>query len=274
MAGLSTFQAAALASNSSGITCAKYGFATQFLNIGPNIEPSSPQVAIGGWQISATGSSGGYFTDLRARLIAVDGLGLTGPSFSLIDNNGATGPTGAEGPTGERGFRGVTGEVGPTGERGERGFIGPEGPTGAQGLQGLTGPLGPTGPISPGILMTDSGTTFLWPLSVSCTNKDVWTNQNIISGNILESNYQADGGVITVPTTIGTYVPTTSPGLIEYFIVYPGWGLNTYAAYDYIPPITNSYKNTGNTPFIVKLPGTTPTLSIKIYYNDVEITGI
>ena len=52
---------------------------------------------------------------------------------------GSTGPTGSQGPTGERGVTGDTGLQGPTGSQGETG------PTGAQGLTGPQGSKGPTG---------------------------------------------------------------------------------------------------------------------------------
>jgi hypothetical protein len=95
---------ATIGSNLSGIAYSELGFATPFLNVGPNINPSAPLGTIGGWQVYGTGPSGGNFTDLVARLINTGGTGLTGPVYSLIYNNGYTGPTGAAssvtGPTG------------------------------------------------------------------------------------------------------------------------------------------------------------------------------
>ena len=73
--------------NSSGILYSQKGFATPFLNVGPNINSSAPLGTVGGWQIYATGSTGGYFTDLRAQLINTSGSGFTGPSYSIINNN-------------------------------------------------------------------------------------------------------------------------------------------------------------------------------------------
>ena len=95
-----------LSTNVSGIVYSQKGFAASFLNVGPNINSSAPLGTVGGWQIYATGSTGGYFTDLRTQLINTSGSGFTGPSYSIINNNngysGDTGTTGVTGPTGEK----------------------------------------------------------------------------------------------------------------------------------------------------------------------------
>ena len=78
---------ATLGSNLSGIIYTQYGFATPFVNIGPNINPSVPYGTIGGWQISGTGPTGQNFTQLNAQVIKSDGSGLTGQIYSLISPN-------------------------------------------------------------------------------------------------------------------------------------------------------------------------------------------
>jgi hypothetical protein len=61
---------------------------------------------------------------LVAQQIAVDGSGLTGPVYSLINNPGPTGATGADGSTGSVGATGSTGSVGATGHTGSIGATG------------------------------------------------------------------------------------------------------------------------------------------------------
>jgi uncharacterized protein (TIGR03437 family) len=79
---------------------------------------------------------------------------LSPASWSLLAQNGATGPTGpsgATGPTGTTGLAGATGAQGPTGPSGaigatgSTGLIGPTGATGPTGIQGVAGATGPTG---------------------------------------------------------------------------------------------------------------------------------
>ena len=85
---------ATIGSNLSGIAYSQFGFATPFLNVGPNINPLAPLGTVNGWNISGTGPSGQPFTDLVAQLINTGGSGFTGPAYSLINKNGLTGPTG------------------------------------------------------------------------------------------------------------------------------------------------------------------------------------
>ena len=135
---------ATIGSNLAGIAFSQFGFVTPFLNLGPSINEFAPLGTIGGWNIFGTGPTGEYFTDLRAQIINTGGSGFTGPSYSLLFNNGYTGDTG---PTGfaATGPTGVTGRTGPTGfaSTGPTGFAatGPTGPTGFA----ATGPTGPTG---------------------------------------------------------------------------------------------------------------------------------
>ena len=66
-------------------------------------------------------------------------IGLTGPASTIV---GATGPQGFAGPQGPQG---IQGPIGLTGIQGPQGPAGPTGITGLQGIQGMTGPQGPTG---------------------------------------------------------------------------------------------------------------------------------
>lgn len=112
-----------IGTDQSGIIYTQSGFATPFINIGPSINELNPG-AIGGWVIAPSGTLGEEDYDLviQQKLPGVSiPVGLTGPTYSLINKNGFTGPTG------------VQGEIGPTGVQGE---------TGPTGVQGETGPTG------------------------------------------------------------------------------------------------------------------------------------
>jgi hypothetical protein len=109
MAGPSSVLPATLGANIGGIAYSQYGFATPFLNVGPELDPLAPLGTVGGWNIFGTGPTGEYFTDLRAQLINTGGSGFTGPSYSLIYNNGYTGDTGPTGPTGPTGTVSILG---------------------------------------------------------------------------------------------------------------------------------------------------------------------
>lgn len=93
--------------------------------------------------------------------IESDGKGNTTVTFtddqSFIIKDGATGPQGPKGDTGEtgpqgpKGDTGGTGPQGPKGDTGETGATGPQGPKGDNGEAGATGPQGPKGETgSPG----------------------------------------------------------------------------------------------------------------------------
>lgn len=77
--------------------------------------------------------------------------------------DGATGPHGEKGDTGEQGpqgEKGDTGATGPQGPKGETGATGPKGDTGATGPQGPKGDTGATGPAgADGITPTTTVTT-------------------------------------------------------------------------------------------------------------------
>lgn len=76
------------------------------------------------------------------------GAGATGPT-GATGPSGPTGVTGVTGPTGPSGVTGVTGVTGPSGPSGVTGVTGPTGPSGASGVTGATGPSGATGPTGP-----------------------------------------------------------------------------------------------------------------------------
>ena len=63
----------------------------------------------------------------------------TSPTFwSVLAQEGGTGPAGATGPAGPQGPSGSAGPTGPQGVTGANGLTGPQGPTGASGPAGLT----------------------------------------------------------------------------------------------------------------------------------------
>jgi hypothetical protein len=86
--------------------------------------------------------------------------------WTLMAQQGATGPAGTQGAPGQ------PGPQGPTGSTGAAGATGPQGPAGQQGIQGLmgltgmtgaTGPAGaqgPAGPVLPDLVYTDQNNTF------------------------------------------------------------------------------------------------------------------
>ena len=119
---------ATIGSNLAGLAYSQFGFVTPFINIGPDINTNVPLGTIGGWNIFGTGPTGGSYTDLRAQLINTSGSGFTGPSYSLIYNNGYTGNTGPTGAASS--VTGYTGYTGPQGIKGDTGFTGYTGPTG------------------------------------------------------------------------------------------------------------------------------------------------
>jgi hypothetical protein len=94
---------ATIGSDENGIAFSAKGFATPFINIGPNINAIDAPGAIGGWVLAPTGTLGAPDYDLVAQQklpgISVP-AGLTGPVFSLIRNPTFTGPTGIQGQNG------------------------------------------------------------------------------------------------------------------------------------------------------------------------------
>jgi hypothetical protein len=133
---------ATLGSDLAGVAYSQYGFASPFFNVGPEI--SAIEGAVGGWNISSSGSPTGANFDLVAQRIIANGTGgsLTGPIYSLIHPTGRTGPFGPTGATGLRGADGITGFTGDTGPTGRTGPTGSPGVTGPTGIEGTTGPTG------------------------------------------------------------------------------------------------------------------------------------
>jgi len=77
-----------IGTDSDGIVFTESGFATPFLTVGPEILVGATLAgAIGGWQLSASGSATGTNYDLVAQQNGVViGSGLTGPIYSLIQS--------------------------------------------------------------------------------------------------------------------------------------------------------------------------------------------
>ena len=151
ISGPAGFASAKIGSNLSGIAYSQFGFASPFLNLGPNIDENIQLGTVGGWNIKGTGPTGENYTDLIVQLISTGGTGLTGPIYSLLKNpgptglQGPTGPTGSKGSTGSQGIQGFTGSQGIQGIQGSTGFTGSQGiqgSTGVQGIQGFTGSQG------------------------------------------------------------------------------------------------------------------------------------
>ena len=176
---------ATIGSNLSGIAYSQFGFATPFINVGPAIDPLSILGTVGGWQIYGTGPTGGNYTDLVCQLINTSGVGLTGPAFSLINNNS---------PTGATGLTGATGPSGPTG---------PTGPATNVNISYLinTGFTGPALPGSTGQYFLDA--INLGPINVTNVNNKYLINASCqilstsgianISSSILRSNSLMSG---------------------------------------------------------------------------------
>jgi hypothetical protein len=101
IAGPAGITGGTIGSDDGGIVYTETGFATPFINVGPEILNYR---AVGGWQVSSSGDLGGPDFDLVAQQNTP--TGLTGPVYSLIKRPG---PTGRTGPTGQRGLTGPTG---------------------------------------------------------------------------------------------------------------------------------------------------------------------
>ena len=116
-----------------------------------------------------TASKSGDTTTVYVNGVAIATVkdGATGPQGEKGDTGeqgpqgetGATGPQGPKGDTGATGPKGDTGDTGATGPKGDTGDTGPKGDTGSQGPQGPKGDTGATGPagadgITPTITVT------------------------------------------------------------------------------------------------------------------------
>ena len=133
---IGSLQQGLIGSNLNGYIYTQYGFASPFVNIGPDVSANAPVGSVGGWHLSSTLSNAQGLPDLLAQQIDASGGAYIGTTYSLIyGRTGNTGPTGAANT-------GPTGRTGPTGALG----TGPTGPTGAaSSVTGPTGALG-TGP--------------------------------------------------------------------------------------------------------------------------------
>ena len=116
-----------------------------------------------------TASKSGDTTTIYVNSVAIAQIkdGATGPQGEKGDTGeqgpqgetGATGPQGPKGDTGATGPKGDTGDTGATGPKGDTGDTGPKGDTGSQGPQGPKGDTGATGPAgSDGITPTTTVT--------------------------------------------------------------------------------------------------------------------
>jgi len=198
---------ATLGSNIAGVAYTEFGFATPFINVGPTINPTVPAGTIGGWRLTTgTGPQG---IDLFAQQISQDGLGFTGPFYSLINNPGTTGYTGSTGYTGRTGYTGFTGPQGLQGNTGSTGYTGRTGYTGFTGPQGLQGNTGSTGFTGPQGLQGNTGSTgstgFTGPQGLQGNTGSTGYTGPIGAGlsySLGNSPYVSGGSLIT--TTIGT----------------------------------------------------------------------
>ena len=207
---------ATIGSDLQGIVYTQYGFASPFINVGPEIYTDQ---AVGGWQIIGTGYSGanGFVpTDLYARINGQSGP--TGPAYSLISNQ--YGPTGPQGTFGLTGFTGYTGRTGPTGFTGPTGapsiVTGPTGFTGPTGAPSIvTGPTGFTGPTGLQGFTGPTGTS----ISIFATGFSGFTGDGVTpEGNTAAYFLDSDNLRVTtrnnqtnlVNVSFQTYVSTAS----------------------------------------------------------------
>ena len=152
---LSPVAGAIVYSTASGMALSNAGNAGQVLvSAGGSSAPTWQTVSITG----PTGPTGGFGptgpTGAASTVAGPTGptgaTGNVGPTGSASNVPGPTGPTGAQGvvgPTGATGPTGAVGPTGPTGPTGAQGIVGPTGPTGPTGTTGNTGSTGPTGSI-------------------------------------------------------------------------------------------------------------------------------
>jgi hypothetical protein len=141
-------------------------------------------------------------------LVASQGAGtpdIDTTDWSLMAQQGATGPAGATGPQGA---------VGNPGPQGPTGAVGPQGPAGPMGPMGLTGPQGPQGvqgPAGPGNTVTQVSNTAAGcdPGLVACQQDVTATCPSgtaIVGCTAYESQFCADGSV----GVIGTFISGNS----------------------------------------------------------------
>ena len=201
-----------IGTDQNAIIYTKTGFATPFINIGPELNPLDPG-AIGGWVIGPTGLFGTPDYDIIVQQKALGlGLpaGLTGPAYSLTQR--VPGPTGEQGPLGESG---PTGETGPMGEQG------PTGETGITGTTGTTGAQGPTGTLEtyPGQTYRDTTT-----LSFVQNNGALYYSASHGAAWGTLQGYNELGTIINTPGVSFTYAAivyafNNNPGNVSFGVV-------------------------------------------------------
>ena len=160
-------------------------------------------------------------------------------SAAFISPGGIAGATGVTGATGPTGAQGITGATGPTGAQGIQGVTGATGPTGAQGITGATGPqgaqgvTGATGPTGPGPFLPYYGGYNNPNFTGSLTITNAVTFYTIVYPNTdpASSGVTFNSGAITV-TNAGTY-------LVNYVFQYENATTSDFIA-------TNIYKNGSN----------------------------
>ena len=106
-----------LGSNLSGYVYTQYGFASPFINIGPDVSANAAVGALGGWHLFSDLKNAQGLPDLIAQQVDPSGGGYTDVSYSLI--------YGRTGTTGYTGYTGYTGKTGSTGATGATGVDGP-----------------------------------------------------------------------------------------------------------------------------------------------------
>jgi hypothetical protein len=84
---------------------------------------------------------------------------------------------------------------------------------------------------------------------------------------------QSTGQGRTSATRVGTYYSYNMSGKNDIFYIHPGWGIIGYNATSYGGSVVLNYKNTTTRIVSAKANGTNNIISIKIYYNDTEITS-
>ncbi|GIN99440.1 MULTISPECIES: BclA C-terminal domain-containing protein [Brevibacillus] len=153
-------------------------------------------------------------TFIRGKTGATGSTGATGPT-GATGSTGATGPTGATGSTGETGATGATGSTGETGATGATGSTGETGATGATGSTGDVGDTGFTGPTKSGI--------FSPPGHTGATGA---TGARGITGPMGQTGATGATGAIGPNLNVNTMTATLTPPTSPFVIVVPPEGIN------------------------------------------------
>ena len=224
---------ATIGANQAGIVYTENGFASPYINFGPEIDSIAPVGSLGGWHVGPTGTPGDPGFDLIAQQITPGGTGYFGPIYSLL-NVGATGSTGSIGYTGATG---ATGHTGATGASAVQKFnqylqysIGYTGNTGT-GYTGATGSFGYTGT---GITAGQWTTISTWDVPLTAANNSstlavsttyIFNIQATMVINTteptggLQLQFINSGGTGSYPnTTANTILPSSIRSVNETFI--------------------------------------------------------